>query len=176
MKWLLRIVITVALLIAAVLVIGLLIPREHSVTRSIHLDQPAEAVWAAITEYAAFPEWRSAVESVEPLPGGRNGWIEHTDMGPLPLEVVSEDPPCELVIRIADDDLPFEGTWTYELEETAEGTRLTVREDGEVKNPVFRFMSKFIFGHAASMEHYLKDVGNKFGEDVEVAGLLDAAR
>jgi hypothetical protein len=113
---------------------------------------------------------------VEPLPGGRNGWIEHTDMGPLPLEVVSEDPPCELVIRIADDDLPFEGTWTYELEETAEGTRLTVREDGEVKNPVFRFMSKFIFGHAASMEHYLKDVGNKFGEDVEVAGLLDAAR
>jgi hypothetical protein len=27
-------------------------------------------------------------------------------------------------------------------------------------------MSRFIFGHAATMEQYLKDLGKKFGEEV----------
>jgi hypothetical protein len=34
-------------------------------------------------------------------------------------------------------------------------TRLTITERGVVYNPVFRFASRFIIGHAGSIEQYL---------------------
>jgi hypothetical protein len=69
-------------------------------------------------------------------------------------------------MRIASDDLPFGGTWTYEIAAADGGATLRITEDGLVKNAFFRFMSRFIFGHTATMEQYLKDLGKKFGEEV----------
>jgi hypothetical protein len=60
------------------------------------------------------------------------------------------------VSRIADKKLPFGGTWTYELKAADRGTALTIREDGEVYNPVFRFVSRYVFGHYATLDGYLK--------------------
>ncbi len=36
-----------------------------------------------------------------------------------------------------------------------QGSTLTITEDGEVYNPIFRFMSRFVFGHEATMAAYL---------------------
>jgi len=36
-----------------------------------------------------------------------------------------------------------------------------------VKNVLFRFMSRFIFGHPATLDQHLRDVGRRFGEDVQ---------
>jgi hypothetical protein len=36
---------------------------------------------------------------------------------------------------------------------------LRITEDGEVYNPVFRFVSRFVMGHTATMDKYLADVG-----------------
>jgi hypothetical protein len=69
-------------------------------------------------------------------------------------------------MRIASDDLPFGGTWTYEIAAAEGGATLRITEDGFVKNAFFRFMSRFIFGHTATIEQYLKDLGKKFGEEV----------
>jgi hypothetical protein len=60
-----------------------------------------------------------------------------------------------MVVRIADPDLPFGGTWTYELKQEESGTRVTITERGEVYNPIFRFMSRFVFSHTATLERYL---------------------
>jgi hypothetical protein len=80
--------------------------------------------------------------------------------------------PRELVGRIADDErkLPFGGTRTYKIEPSTDGAccTLTITEDGEVYPPPFRFMSKYFFGHAATMEKCLKNLGRKFWEPVEV--------
>jgi hypothetical protein len=59
------------------------------------------------------------------------------------------------VARIADTDLPFGGTWTYELKPEGAGTRVTITERGEVYNPIFRFMSRFVLSQTATMEKYL---------------------
>ena len=67
-----------------------------------------------------------------------------------------------LVTRIADTGLPFGGQWTYELVPDGEGTRLTITEDGEVYNPLFRFVSRFVMGHTATIERYLDDVEKRF--------------
>ena len=36
-------------------------------------------------------------------------------------------------------------------------------EDGEVYNPIFRFVSRFVMGHHATMDRYLRNLGRKFG-------------
>ena len=66
----------------------------------------------------------------------------------------------------ADPKLPFGGTWTYEVQPDVTGSAVTITEDGEVYNPIFRFVSKFIMGHKATMNGYLRALGKKFGQDV----------
>jgi hypothetical protein len=51
--------------------------------------------------------------------------------------------------------LPFGGPWTYELRPEGSATHLTITEHGEVFDPFFRFMSRFVLGHAATMERIL---------------------
>jgi len=54
-----------------------------------------------------------------------------------------------------DETLPFGGTWTFDLTSQGEGTDLTITENGDVHNPIFRFVSRFIIGHDASIDKYL---------------------
>jgi hypothetical protein len=82
--------------------------------------------------------------------------------------VESEVPNKRLATRIADPSLPFGGKWTYAILPAGDSTTLRITEDGEVYNPVFRFVSRFIFGHSATIEEYLRDVGRRFGEDAPV--------
>jgi hypothetical protein len=71
------------------------------------------------------------------------------------------------VTRIADPDLPFGGSWTYEIRAAEDGGSVVViTEDGEVRNPIFRFVSRFLFGHTATLDGYLRALGRKFSEDV----------
>lgn len=52
----------------------------------------------------------------------------------------------------------FGGSWTYELTPVADGTRLRITENGEVYNPLFRFLSRFVFGHYASIDKFMADL------------------
>ncbi len=59
--------------------------------------------------------------------------------------------------RIADTNLPYGGTWTYELKQAGvAATEITITEDAEVYNLLFRFVSKFILGHTATIDRYRK--------------------
>jgi hypothetical protein len=86
----------------------------------------------------------------------------------MPMKVVDRQPPHRLVGAIDDRKLPFGGSWTYEIAPRAGGCTITITEDGEVYNPLFRFMARFVFGHHATLKQYLASLGNKFGEDVQV--------
>ena len=61
-------------------------------------------------------------------------------------------------MRIADPSLPFGGTWTYELRAEGSGTSLTLTEDGEVYNPIFRVMQKFFFSPYKTIDTYLENL------------------
>jgi hypothetical protein len=45
-----------------------------------------------------------------------------------------------------------------------------VAEDGEIYNVVFRFMARYFSGYHRSIETYLRDLGAKFGQPVEIEG------
>lgn len=159
----------IVLLVVAVLGIGALIPQDHVASRSVRYAQPPEVVWEAITDYEAFPSWRSGVDEVEPLvTTGARGWVERGATGALPLAIEESSPPRRLVLRIAADDLGFGGTWTYEIVPDGGGCVLTITENGSVTNLLFRFMSRFVFGYTATIEGYLIDLGRKLGEETTI--------
>lgn len=169
MKWIGVAVAAVALLVILMAVIGAMQPRDHVASRSATFKRPAAELYALLADVQRGPEWRKGLERVDLQPpgdGGRIRYVEVGSQGPIAMEIVEGVPGRRLVTRIADDSLPFGGGWTFELQPAAGGgTRLTITERGEVKNVIFRFMSRFVFGHSATMDAYLKDVGRRFGED-----------
>jgi uncharacterized protein YndB with AHSA1/START domain len=155
-------------LVGVMALIGRALPQAHVASRRGHFRQPPEALWAAITDVEAFPAWRPDLKRVERLPDrdDRPVWREVGRHGSIPLEQLEAQPPGRLVGRIADPTLPFGGTWTYEVAAAEGGSTLTITENGEVYNPVFRFLSRYVFGHHGTLETYLKALGQKFGETV----------
>ena len=171
MKWTFLIVGGLAGVVALMAVIGALLPRTHVATQSATFRSQPMPLWQAITDVAKFPKWRKDLREVVPPPGGdvRAGWTEVWTHGErVPIEVKEWNPPARLVTRISAKDLPFGGTWTYELTPADTGTELRITENGEVYNPLFRFLSKFVFGHTATMRTYLAALGQSLGEQVEV--------
>jgi uncharacterized membrane protein len=147
-----------ALAVAAVLLIGALLPQAHEASSSARFGSPPERVFAALVDVERYPEWRDDVTAVEVLGRDPLRWRERSGGDTITFEVVERSPPARLRVRIADADLPFGGSWTYSLEPESGGTRLTIVEQGEVYNPVFRFVSRFVIGHTATIERVMSDI------------------
>lgn len=168
MKWItiaLIVVLALAAIAALAALIGSRLPRAHMASRQATYAVPPDAVWAAITNVDAFPSWRSDVKRIERLPDreGRPVWIEDGTSGRMTLAAERMEPPRLLVLRIADPDLPFGGTWTYEIAPDPAGSRLTITEHGEIYNPLFRFMARFVFGYEATVASYLTALDKRLG-------------
>jgi hypothetical protein len=170
-KWSCRIVGGLVAMIAAVWLIGSQLPVEHHASMSAEYEHPPEVVWAVISDFTASPTWRSAVDTVNRLPdrNGRPSWRETGSYGSMALELEEHLPPLRMVTRITDPDLPFGGRWTYELEPLARGSRLTITENGEIYNPAFRFLSRFVFGYTETMDRYLEDLATRLETESTVS-------
>jgi hypothetical protein len=163
MKTVLRIIVGLtAVLALAVLVLyvaGSRLPREHHSQVTLMLRANRATVWTALTDYAAMPQWWPAVKAVrmEKLPDGSELTFNLDRHGQeIPFRTVEVRPNEKLVRMIANDQLPFGGTWTYELADAGDGgTRLTLTEDGFINPPVFRAMAKWFFGLDLTQRDYL---------------------
>ncbi len=148
-----------AVLVVVIVAIGYALPVAHVASRDATLPATPEHVFAALQDVDRYPSWRSDVKTVAVVSRApRLRWTEDGSNGSITFEVQAHDPPRRLVSRIADPSLPFGGSWTYELTPAGQGTRLVITENGEVYNPLFRFMSRFVFGHTATMDAYLRDL------------------
>ena len=165
MRWLLIIGGSLAAVVAVVVAVGYSLPVKHVASRTAHVVAPPERVWATITDVASAPQWRPGVKSAEILGQGAAGpvWREVSGDGTITFETVESAPPRRLVTRITDKSLPFGGTWTYELQPAGSGTQVTIQEDGEVYNPVFRFVSRYVMGHHATIDKYLAALRTRLG-------------
>jgi len=179
MKWLLIIGGAVVGLVVLVVIIGALLPRDHVATVTARIPAPPDDVWHALTTPEAFPQWRPQVARVEMLPPGPNGpsWREHSRNGAITMVVDAAEPPRHLVGRIADEKLPFGGYWDYRIEPDGVGASIvTISEHGWVSNPLFRFVSRFIMGHTATLAEYLRALGKKYGADTTPTVVADRER
>jgi hypothetical protein len=171
MKWIAIGVGVVVALVVVVLVVGALLPVAHTATRSIRLGRAPADVWALVSDVAGAPAWRTDVSRVELLPprDGRMAWREISSQGAIPYEAELWRAPAgavpgRFVTRITDRSLPFGGGWTIDVAPDGAGTRVTITERGEVYNPLFRVVSRYVMGHAATIDGYLRALGARVGE------------
>jgi len=159
MKWLIYGGLAVVAIAAIVVLIGAALPKGHVASRRIVLKASPGDVFALI---AGPSDWRGL--KYELLKENPLTWRETDSNGAITYERVETVAPARIVNRIADPKLPFGGTWTYRIEPSGNGTDLTVTENGEVYNPLFRFVSRFIMGHTATIEKYQRDLAGRFRE------------
>jgi hypothetical protein len=169
----------ISLLVLSVLLIvavGYALPVEHVAARSIELRQEPESVFALISDFKNESAWRSDVQQVEILPE-RDGHIrfrEKSSHGSIAMRVVESSPPRRMVTEIDGQNLPFGGQWIFEILPNGDKCRLNITERGEVYNPVFRFVTRYILGYTGTMDGYLKSVARHLGESTApVNGEID---
>jgi len=174
MKWVLIALGGLVGLVALMALVGALIPRDHRVTSSITLGQPPDSVWQVVRDLGGITAWWPEMKEAVRLPDkdGHEAWRQKVGGFDMPLVVLESEPPRRLVTKIdAPSGAAFGGTWTYELtpDGGGGGTRISVTESGWIANPIFRFMSRFLFGYYGSLDGYLKALGTRFGETVTPA-------
>lgn len=165
MRYVLIVLGGVAVIVLAVLAIGWSLPVAHRATRDATYRASPPDIFGLITDVASFPKWRPSVKQVEVLSpaNGHTQFREIGKNGSILFQIDSSQPNLRLVTRIVDRSLPFGGKWTYELTPRGDSTNLRITEDGEVYNPIFRFVSRFVMGHTATIDQYLTDVGRQLG-------------
>jgi hypothetical protein len=137
MTWIVGAVVGLAGLVAVIAFVGSRLPVAHVAASRARYDAEIDAVWSAVAAEIAASDTK--------------------------VEIVERDAPRRLVNRIAPGG-PFGGTWTLDLVPVEHGTRLTITEHGEVYNVIFRFLSRFVFGHYGTQEKYLRGVGARLHE------------
>ena len=155
LKWIALVIFLVLAALGLIAVLGSQLPEQHKASRTAEFHQSPQQLWNIIF---GPPTWRPEVTRYEVLaPDPDRKWIEYGRHGQkMTYEVVEADPPHKLVTRIADPHLPFGGSWTYEIAPTAAGSSLTITEHGEIYNPVFRFVARYLQGYTATIDNYLR--------------------
>jgi uncharacterized protein YndB with AHSA1/START domain len=165
MRWMIWIVVGIAVIAVLVVIVGYSLPKAHSVTRATTVPLAPDAVYTLLTEVDQYPRWRPGVKWLQRHADrdGRPAWTEEASGMKIPLHFERMERPSLLVTRIADPELPFGGTWTYRIAPVAGGSMVTITEDGEVYNPFFRFMSRFVFGHSATLDEFVANLETRTG-------------
>jgi hypothetical protein len=144
MKWVGLVVAGLAALAAIVALVGTQLPRDHVASRTLRVRRPPDEVWPVVTRLMASSS--------------------------VPVDVIEHDPPRRLVSRVKETEKMFGGTWTVVSAPVPDGSTLTITEAGWVGNPIFRFVSRFVVGHHATMDGILKNVAKALGEEPALSG------
>jgi hypothetical protein len=157
-----------AVLILIPVVVGMALPKAHNASRSAVFKCTPERLFAIIDGPQT---WRSNVKKYEPLasPNGRRQWRETDAHGrAITYEAVERQAPSLLKTQIITANLPYSGNWTLNLNPMNGSTVVRITEEGEVYNPVFRFISRFVIGQTRTIETYLRDLGTATGQQIEI--------
>ena len=153
----------VLLLAGVMALIGSMLPKAHVASRSILLHRSPQDVYGVVRDFGSAPKWRADVKRIEvesPV-----YFREEGKHGTVNYELVEDVPGQKMVTRIRDTDLGYAGQWTYSFTPESSGTRVTIREDGEISNVLFRFMSRYVFGQTSTIDSYLTSLAKHFGEE-----------
>jgi len=136
-------------LVVLMALIGFMLPRDHVASRTARLPSPPPDVWREMVALSLEPRFQQGIR----------------------FEIDEDRPPAGAapgvrITRIADDKLPFGGRWIYEVAGEEGVSRITITEEGFVKNPLFRFLSATVFKQTATMEKFIRALAAKLRVDV----------
>lgn len=126
--------------ISAMTIVGFALPQNHTASVYAFLRAEPEEIFAAAVDLQNQSEIKTRVLKIVPA-------------RLLETEIV-EGPGAA-----------FGGTWTLIIEPTDDGGKLTITERGRVYNPLFRFLSRFTFGHDATAKQFIAALQKRLEKD-----------
>ncbi len=166
MKILFRIILVLIVLAGAAYLYALSIPAHQTHMRTTALKQTPDAVFMLLTDLPNFPKWNRNMTKIEMLPpvNGKEA-TRQTFKGNMQMTIITSEstPPQHLVRSMGDIGGPFEGSWTYEISPTADGSQIVLTEQMTMNNAFFRLMAR-LFGQTKYMDEHLEDMAKHFGE------------
>ena len=169
MRWILIIGAVLVGLILLIVVVGMTRPSHHVAQTRGKYDKPPMDVWRVVSDYDRWSEWNPEIKSVTPLPeqNGRRMINVVGSWGTAPTVIAAWNPPSKL--RTEMDAGSFSGSWSYEMTPTGDGgTLLTITEEGDVGNPIFRAMMIF-HDNKATMRSFHAALAKRLGTSVAVS-------
>ncbi len=161
MKWVFIVLGILILIVLVIIIIGKMLPVKHIATETINLPMSRSQVWNAVRNFGDYPEWRAGIKDLQVIDD--KTWRETDKQNTvITFGIIEEVENERLVAKILDDNLPFGGTWTYEISGDESATSLTITENGEVYNPFFRFVSHFFMDQSGTIKGYQADLKKKF--------------
>lgn len=161
MKTLLLIIGIIACLVLIIVIIGYTLPVKHQATVRVLVRATPEKVWQRLINIRDYPKWRTDLQQVVVV--NDLEWTEiKSKHDQLPFKMVLDQPLQQLTMHINATNLPYGGYWVYTLTPQGDQTEVTITEHGEVYNPVFRFVSRFIMGHDATLKKYAHNLEQSF--------------
>ena len=118
-------------------------------------------VYALLSDVDKYPSWRPGVKSVtrQPDHDGKPAWTEKVGGDTIPLRFERMERPSAAGGAHRRSVAAVRRDMDVSHRAGAEAAaRVTITEDGEVYNPIFRFMSRFVFGHAATLDEFVRDL------------------
>ena len=150
-----KILIAVLVIIVVLVIVGLVLPTEYHIVRSITIDAPPETVYALVSDLERWGDWGPWQETDPSMKitfaetavgeGGRMEWTGRSGSGWL--EITSCDPArgvdYEMAFVQGQGQLPSTGY--VALEATDAGTEVTWGMDGKLPAPVIGgYIARFL--------------------------------
>ena len=152
---------------AGLYIYGTTFPEDHEVSQSLQLPHISRATaFIRITDVEKSVRWRSDLTSIRMLDAtnGNERWEEASKDGTVIMyQTVRKQIPSLFEMKIADDTLPFSGSWTMELSELESGgCEITVTERGKIPSPVLRALMHKFYGVDGTINMYLTLLEDSF--------------
>ena len=186
-RWTGAIFFALAFLFLVLTGIGTSLPIDHHATCSVPFDGPPEYLFAAIADDGTSTRWRPDITSAVLVSGkGPTAvWRETDGYGHAVTYRTTALVAGTKLARTIDyvPGMPYAGTWTFNVSRdefsprnnSAGGSYLTIDEDGQIYNPFFRFLARYVVGYSQGIETYLNDLGRLRPEKLPIVCLVNNA-
>lgn len=133
MGYLITAVVAILGALAALTLVGAFLPQQHTGRATLTIAAPPDQLWALMER--------------------EKDWFPNS---PPTIILEGTQRPSKRISKINDASLPYGGVWTVTLSPESNQTQVTILEEGEVYNPLFRFLARFAFGHNTTANNYLQ--------------------
>lgn len=155
--------ISIATIIAIVLIIGLFLPKERTFTRTALLNSDVTKVFHLVTDFKNQTTWRNDVKEIIVI--DNNSWTEVPKNGTAITFKVKQKVENEIFEIEIIEPKNFNGYWVGTFKQTKRGeTAIEFKEVVTISNPFFRTLSYLFVDLDKTMDLYLENLKQKLSE------------
>ena len=162
-KMITYLLISIATIIAIVLIIGLFLPKERTFTRTALLNSDVTKVFHLVTDFKNQTTWRNDVKEIIVI--DNNSWTEVPKNGTAITFKVKQKVENEIFEIEIIEPKNFNGYWVGTFKQTKRGeTAIEFKEVVTISNPFFRTLSYLFVDLDKTMDLYLENLKQKLSE------------